>query len=206
MNQTITKAKQDVRNARKAPEDHIGTYNAEYAKYLLDVKTVLVERHGTSSPEVCDFTARTGRWSNNKLAQRFASLFLAHGRQKTQNLALTNQTLDTALAYAAAIGIPNRPDQETLFESDSEDGVTSQYGQGLIESVNRKRIRDWRNHTMSRRALSTEEAHFAFEGAVVDIGDSASAMEGNEGKKRNILAANYRRLAERPVKRQRHSV
>jgi hypothetical protein len=56
-------------------------------------------------------------------------------------------------------------------------GVTSKYGQELVQTVNRKRIREWRGNTKSGGVLTAEEAYFALSGATVGIEDSRSAVE-----------------------------
>jgi hypothetical protein len=140
--QRIQKAKQAFGYAEKALHDHVGTYNEEFAKYLNDIRSVLIERHGKSSPKVQDFAAHREHWSDSKLVERFAPIFLGRGREETQKLALADQELDTAMIHAAVLGVPTHPEQAIMFESDPEDGVSSQYGQGLIQGVNRKRIRD----------------------------------------------------------------
>jgi hypothetical protein len=90
---------------------------------------------------------------------------------------------------AAGLGIPSRPEQTSVFGSDSEGGVTSEYGQELIQTVNRKRIREWRGDTESGRVLTTEEAYFALSGATVGIEDSGSAVEADRGYKNKLIAA-----------------
>jgi hypothetical protein len=125
--QRIQKAKEAFRYAEKALHDHAGTYNEEFAKYLNDIRSDLIERHGKSSPKVQNFAARRGHWSDSKIAERFAPIFLARGREKTQKLALADQELDTAMVHAAGLGVLTRPEQAIMFESESQDSVNGQY-------------------------------------------------------------------------------
>jgi hypothetical protein len=84
MSQEIEKLEKEVEDARAKLYNHSAGYKERYAEYLREVEAVLVEKHGKDSSEVRDFTARLGRWSEERLAERFAPIFISRGRELTQ--------------------------------------------------------------------------------------------------------------------------
>jgi len=115
---------------------------------------------------------------------------LAYNACKKAGMPIESRTLLEAVGNLKA---PLEPEQTLNLASESEDGLSSECGQDLIRSVNRKRIRDWKDDTHSGRVLTDEEAHFALSGAEIEIGDSASAVGSSSRKRRLTQATNWRR-------------
>jgi hypothetical protein len=84
MSQEIEKLRQEVRDARAILYNYSAWYKQHYAEYLCEVEGVLVENHGKDSLEVRDFTARLEHWSEEKLAERVAPIFISRGKEMTQ--------------------------------------------------------------------------------------------------------------------------